>query len=186
METITEETKVESIYTNAVKHGLIVGVISIMLTIVAYATSLSFMGSFKFVGLMFAVYIGYVIYAGISYRNSIGRYISYGRAFVHGFIIMAVASLVSLIFGIVLYDVIDPELGGKLSDAIILNTEDTMRSFGAPEDQIDKTIEEMRRTMPENFTVFGRIKGLLTGLIWYGVFVAITSLIVRKNEPVEL
>jgi Na+/H+-dicarboxylate symporter len=144
------------------------------------------MGSFKFVGLMFALYIGYVIYAGISYRNSIGRYISYGKAFVHGFVIMAVASLVSLIFGIVLYDVIDPELGGKLSDAIIANTEDTMRNFGAPEEQIDKTIEEMRTTMPENFTIFGRIKGLLTGLIWYAIFVAITSLIVRKNEPVEV
>ena len=185
MET-AEEVRTETLYTNAIKHGLIVGAITIVLTVIAYSTSLSFMGSFKFVGTVFFVYIGYVIYAGITYRNSIGRYISYGKAFVHGFIVLATGSLLNFIFGIVLYDVIDPELAGKLAEAIIVNTEDTMRSFGTPEETIDKTLEEMRRTMPENFSMLGRIKNYFTGLIWYAVFVAITSLIVRKNEPVEL
>jgi len=185
MET-AQEVKSESIYVNAAKHGLILGGIGIILTVLAYATSLSFMGSFKFIGLLFASYIGYVIYAGISYRNSIGRYISYGKAFVHGFVVMAIAAVVGLVFGVVLYDLIDPDLANNLSDAIILNTEDTMRNFGAPEEQIDKTIEQMKKDLPEGFTMMGRVKNFLTGLIWYAVFVAITSLIVRKNEPVEL
>ena len=184
--TTTQETRTESLYANAVKHGVIVGIITIILTIIAYSTSLSFMGSFKFLGAVFAIYIGYVIYAGITYRNSIGRYISYGKAFVHGFIVLAVGGLVNFLFGIVLYDVIDPDLSKNLAEAIILNTEDMMRNLGAPEETIDTTIEEMKRTMPENFSMFGRIKNFLTGLIWYAVFVAITSLIVRKNEPVEL
>jgi hypothetical protein len=186
METATEEVKAESLYANAIKHGLILGTITIILTIVAYATSLSFMGSFKFLGSVFAIYIGYVIYAGITYRNSIGRYISYGKAFIHGFLVLAVAGLVNFVFGIVLYDVVDTELSGKMAEVIISNTEDTMRNFGAPEEQIDKSIEEMRRTMPENFSMVGRIKNYFLGLIWYAVFVAITSLVVRKNEPVEL
>jgi hypothetical protein len=185
METV-QETRTESIYANALKHGLILGAITIILTIIAYATSISFMGSFKFIGCVFLIYIGYVIYAGINYRNSTGRYITYGKAFIHGFVILAVAGLVNLIFGIVLYDVIDPELSTKLTEAIITNTESTMRSFGAPEDRIDQTIEEMRRTMPENFSVLGRIKNYLVGLIWYAIIVALTSLIVRKNEPIEM
>src|SRR5688572_6529670 len=143
-----QEVKTESLYANALKHGLIVGGIVVILTILAYATSLSFMGSFKFLGCVFLLYIGYVIYAGISYRNSTGRYISYGKAFIHGFIVLATAGVVNFIFSIVLYDFIDPELPTKLSEAIILNTEDTMRSFGAPEDQIDKTIDEMRTDLP--------------------------------------
>jgi len=181
-----EEVKSESLYVHAAKHGAIVGGIGIILTVVAYATSLSFMGSFKFIGCLFAVYIGYVIYAGISYRNSTGKYISYGKAFIHGFIVMAAASAVGLIFGIVLYDVIDPDLAANLSDAIILNTEDTMRNFGAPEDQIEKTLAQMRTDLPESFTLMGRVKSFFTGMIWFAVFVAITSLVVRKNEPVEM
>src|SRR5690349_15175180 len=122
METV-QETKTESLYMNAVKHGLILGAITIILTIIAYATSMSFMGSFKFLGCVFLIYIGYVIYAGISYRNSTGRFISYGKAFVHGFLVLATAGLVNLVFGIVLYDVIDPDLANRLADAIISNTE---------------------------------------------------------------
>lgn len=186
METVTQETKTESLYANALKHGLILGVITILLTVLAYSTSLSFMGSLKFLGCIFLIYIGYVIYAGISYRNNIGRYISYGKAFVHGFVVLASASFVNFLFGIVLYDVIDPELSTRLAEAIMINTEDMMRGIGAPEETIDKTIDEMKRTMPENFSMVGRIKNYFTGLIWYAVFVAITSLIVRKNEPVEL
>jgi len=181
-----QEVKSESLYANAVKHGLILGAIAILLTVVAYATSLSFMGSFKFLGLLFLIDIGYVIYAGISYRNSIGRYISYGKAFIHGFLILLTASVVSAIFGIVLYDIIDPELGAKLAEAIILNTEDTMRSFGAPEEQIEKTLADMRTDLPNSFTLMGRVKGFFTGLLWFAGFVAITSLFVRKNEPVEM
>jgi hypothetical protein len=181
-----QEVKSESLYANAVKHGLIVGAIVILLTVLAYVTSLSFMGSFKFLGCLFLLYIGYVIYAGISYRNATGHYISYGQAFLHGFIVLATAGLVGLVFGIVLYDVVDPELATKLSDAIILNTEDTMRSFGAPEEQIEKTISDMRTDLPKGFTMMGRIKNFFTGLIYDAVIVAITSLIVRKNEPVEM
>jgi hypothetical protein len=181
-----EEVKQESLYANAVKHGLIIGAITIILTILAYATSLSFMGSFKFLGSVFLVYIGYVIYAGISYRNSIGRYISYGKAFQHGFIVLAIGGLVNFIFGIVLYDVIDPDLSTNLSEAIIANTEDTMRNFGAPENTIDETLAQMRKDLPEGFTMVGRIKNFGTGLIWYAVIVLLTSLVVRKNEPVEM
>lgn len=181
-----QEVKSESLYANAIKHGLIVGAIVILLTVVAYSTSLSFMGSFKFFGCIFLLYIGYVIYAGISYRNSIGRYISYGKAFIHGFIVLAIAGVVNFIFGIVLYDLIDPELSTNLAEAIILNTEDTMRNFGAPEDQIDKTIAQMRTDLPEGFTMAGRLKNFFIGLIYDVVIVAITSLIVKKSEPLEM
>lgn len=181
-----QEVKTESLYSHAVKHGLILGAIAILLTIVAYATSISFLGSFKFLGCLFAADIAYVIYAGITYRNNNGRYITYGKAFIHGFVLLAIAGLVNFAFGIVLYDVIDPDLAKNLTDAIIANTEETMRSFGAPEATIDETLANMRRDLPEGFTMIGRVKNFFQGLIWYAVFVALTSLAVRKNEPVEL
>jgi hypothetical protein len=181
-----QAVKIESLYTNAARHGLIVGAMAVMLSAIAYATSLSFLGSIKYVVCAFALYIGYVIYAGISYRNRIGRYISYRKAYVHGFIVLATAGIVNVVFGFVLYDIIDPDLATKLPVEIIANTEDLMRSMNAPESTIDETISDMKRDLPGEFTVTGRIKNFFTLLIYDAVILLITSLIVRKNEPVGM
>jgi Protein of unknown function (DUF4199) len=185
MENQTEDQP-ESIYKHALKHGGILGALVIALTIVFYAVSISFMGSFKFILLIFAVYIGYVIYCGIDYRKSTGGYIAYGKAFIHGFVVLATAGLISLAFGFLLYQIIDPELAEKLTDAIIVNTEESMRNFGAPEDRIEEQLATMREDMPKNFTPLGQVKGYFTGLIWNAVLVLITSLFVRKNEPIAM
>jgi Protein of unknown function (DUF4199) len=180
------EEQPESIYKHALKHGGILGAIATILTILCYVSSISFMGSLKFVVLIFAVYIGYVIYAGIDYRKNTGGYLGYGQAFIHGFIVLAVAGVAGLLFGLLLYQVIDTELAEKITDAIVTNTEDSMRNFGAPEDSIEEQISKMREEMPQNFSPLGQVKNYFTGLIWNAVLVLITSLFVRKNEPVAM
>ncbi len=180
------EEQPESIYKNAIKQGGILGAIAIALTTIFYVVSISFMGSLKFVLLVFAVYIGYVIYSGIDYRKNTGGYLGYGQAFTHGFILLAVAGFAGLLFGLLLYQVIDTELGEKITEAIITNTQDSMRNFGAPEDSIEVQISKMREEMPTNFSAIGQIKNYFTGLIWNAILVLITSLFVRKNEPVAM
>jgi hypothetical protein len=182
-----EETQVsESPVQHAVKNGAILGAVVMVLTILSYMVSIPFMGTFKFILLIFTLYIGFVIYFGIDYRNSIGGYIAFGKAFLHGFIMLAVAGAVGVLFGLLLYNVIDTELGQKLTDAIVTNTEESMRNFGAPEGRIESQLAQMREDMPKNFTPLGQIKGYLIGLIWNAVIVLITSLIVRKSEPVAM
>ena len=184
METVQDTP--ESLYRHAARHGGMVGVLMVMVTIVVYMISISFMGSLWFVLLAFAFYIGYVIWAGIGYRNATGGYLSFGRAFVHGFMVLAVASFINLLFGLLLYQVIDPDLATNLVDAIISNTEESMRNFGAPEDRIEEQMAGMRSSMGDNFTPLGQVKNYFTGLIWNAVLVLITSLVVRKSEPVEM
>ena len=175
-----------SIYNHAVKFGLILGVISIVCVILSYIIDLSFMASFKFLGLMLIVGLGMTIYAGINYRNEIGGYLPYSKAFIHGMMVLAVSGLVGLVFNIVLYTIIDPELPQKLTEAIIENTESMMRRFGAPDESIDLATEKMRGELPDNFAPAGLAFGYVKALIWYAVIAAITSLFVRKNEPVEM
>jgi hypothetical protein len=182
----TEAQTPERPYTHAIRSGAIVGAITTTLTIIFYIVSIPFMGSLKFVLLIFATYIGYLIYAGIDYRNSVGGYLSFGKAFVHGFMTLVTAGVISTLFGLLLYQVIDTELAAKMVDTIITNTEDSMRSFGAPEDQIESRIATMREEMPGNFTALGQVKNFFTGLIWNAVIVLLTSLFVRKSEPVSM
>jgi hypothetical protein len=180
------EVQAENPYRHAIRSGAILGAITTILTIIFYVVSIPFMGSLKFVLLVFVVLIGYVIYAGIDYRNLTGGYITYSKAFIHGFLVLVIAGLIGTLFGLLLYQVIDTELAGKMVDTILTNTEDSMRSFGAPEDQIEARLATMREEMPNNFTAFGQVKNFFMGLIYNAVIVLLTSLVVRKSEPVSM
>ncbi len=175
-----------SLVSHAVKHGVILGVISIVIVVLCYVVDLSMLATFKFLIFILLVGLGYVIYSGINYRGEIGGYMPYGKALQHGFLVLAISGLVSTIFNLLLYNVIDPDMPQKLTDAIIANTEEMMASFGAPQDTIDQQIATMRTEMVNNFGVFGLIKSYLMALIWYAIIALITSLFVRKNEPVEI
>ncbi|MBL7865096.1 MAG: DUF4199 domain-containing protein [Cyclobacteriaceae bacterium] len=174
-----------TLMSHALKHGIILGVISIILVVVCYVVAFSFMVTFKFIAIVLLICLGYVIYAGINYRNEIGGYMGYGQAFQHGILIMLVSGVLGTLFNLLLYNIVDPELGQKMTDAIIANTEEMMANFGAPQASIDQTIEGMRTEMPQQFTPVGQLIGFGKAIIGYVIIALITSLFVRKNVPVE-
>ena len=170
---------------HAIKNGVILGIISLLLVVVIYAIDFAFMASFKFLGLVLVIGLGYVIYSGISYRNEIGGFLPYGKAFMHGFVVLAVSGLISTAFNILLYHVVDPELPQKLTEAIIRNTEETMASFGMAQEGIDQATASMRTDMPDQFSIGGLAFGFVKALIWYCIIALITALFVKKNVPLE-
>lgn len=182
-QTTTNETSAPTLPSHAARFGGIMGGISVVFTLLIYAVDYTLMAKPWFGLLMFAISIGIVIYAGINYRNQTTGYLSYGKAFQHGYITFLVGGLIGSIFSILLYTVIDPELPEKLTDAVIENTESMMRGFGAPEDQIETSLDQMRVDMPNTFSAMGVLKQFGWGLIIYAVLTAITSLFVKKNEP---
>jgi Flp pilus assembly pilin Flp len=181
MENQNEETP--SIYQHAIKFGVYLAVISIAMVSVIYVVDLAIMGTFKFLGLAIITGLGFVIYAGINFRNSIGGYIPFGQAFIHGIILLLISGLISTGFNILLYHVIDPDLPKNLGEAIITNTEETMRNWGAPEEAIDKAISDMESQMDTQFSVGNLMLGYFKAAIGYAIIALITSLIVRKNKP---
>jgi hypothetical protein len=178
-----EENPTPSLVNHAAKWGGILAIASIFVVMVLYAVDYTLMAGFTFILLMLAVGVAFVIYAGINYRNSIGGYIPFGKAFLHGLLVFAIAGIISTGFNLLLYYVIDPELPENLTEAIITNTEETMANWGAPQESIDQAIDKMREDMPKNFTVGGLVKGYFTALIWYVILSLITGLIVKKNQP---
>jgi len=179
----TNETSQQPVLNHAAKFGGILAAISIVIVMLLYAVDYTIMAGFTFILVLLVVGIGFTIYAGINYRNSIGGYIPYGKAYLHGFLVLAISGLVSTLFNIVLYKVIDPDLAQNLTEAIITNTEATMANFGAPQESIDEAITKMRDEMPSNFTVTGLLWGYCKALIWYAILALITGLVVRKNQP---
>lgn len=182
----TEETAAPTMINHAVKYGVILGGVSIALTIIVYALNFALMAEIKFLVLILVIGLGTVIYAGINYRNEIGGFMPYGKAFMHGFMVLAVSGIIGTIFNIVLYTIVDPELGQKMVDVIVQNTEEMMAGFGAPQSTIDQTIEGQRAEMPDQFTAVGLMLGYLKALIFYCIIALITSLFVKRNVPVEM
>jgi hypothetical protein len=185
MESTTQETTVQGqdLFKHALRFGAIMGGISIVITLLIYAIDYTLMAGFSFGILMLVYSLGMVIYGGINYRKEIGGYLSYGKAFQHGYVTMLVAGILGTVFSILLYTVIDPDLPQNLTDAIVANTESMMQRFGAPEEAIETQLDELRRDTPARFSALGVLKQFGWGLLIYAVISAITSLFVRRNPP---
>ncbi|HEY3405981.1 MAG TPA: DUF4199 domain-containing protein [Ohtaekwangia sp.] len=177
------QDQVSSPVQHALRSGAIMGAISIILTLLLYVVDYSLLADWKVGIFMILIFLGYVIYAGISYRKEVGGYLGYGKAFQHGFITLALGGIIGVIFGIILYNVIDTELPQKITDAAIENAEAMMERFNTPQDKIDEQLDKMKVDMPNNYTVVGHLKGYLWALLVYAIISSITSLIVRRSPP---
>jgi hypothetical protein len=188
---MNEATPATATTPTLVQHGLrwgvIVGIISIIMTVVLYAIDYTLMVQFKFLLVSLAVYIGFAIYAGIEYRKSVGGYLSYGKAWMHTMVIFAVSGLISTLFAALMYAVIDTELPAKLTDAAVENAREMMAGFGMQEgQQMDEAIDKARKDTADRFTPWGQTKGYFILLITSAILALITSIFVKKNEPVEM
>ena len=179
-ETIEQPTLLK----HAIRWGLIVGGVSIGLTTLLYIIDYTLMVQLKTLFTLLAIYLGFVIYAGIDYRKTVGGFLSYGKAWQHGFVILAMSGVVATIFNFVLYNLIDPELPQKLTDASIENTRAMMERFGAPEASMDQALAQARESTSKQFTPAGQALGFLTILASSAIVALISALFVRKNEPV--
>ncbi|WP_421764480.1 DUF4199 domain-containing protein [Ekhidna sp.] len=167
---------------HAIKSGIIVGVIGIVLTLFLYIVNAALLASMWML-LFFVVFIFLVCYFGIQHRNSIGGYISFGKAWAYSMQVFIAAGLLATVFNILLYNVIDPELPELLADQSVENAESMMRNFGMPEDQMDEALEKTRTDTLDRFTVTGSLVGFLWGLIIYAILSLITGAIIKKKEP---
>lgn len=178
-----ETSSTPTLLNNTMKHGVILGIISIVLTLIYYAVDYSLLANWKVGLLSFAVFLGYGIYAGIGYRNEIGGFMPFGKAFQHGFLVFAISALISTVFNILLYTVIDPELPGKVTEIAVQNAEEMFEGFGMSGDALDEAIEKTRKDTADRYTVGGLALGYVWALIGCALFALITGLIVKKKEP---
>lgn len=169
---------------NAAKNGLILGGISIVMVLLIYAINYAVLVQMKMILFSLLISVGYAVYAGIGYRKEIGGYISFGKAYQHGFIMFVVSSVLYTLFTFLLYYVIDPELPAKLTEASLANTEEMMRGFGMSEDQLDEAMEKARESTENQFSPGKIALGLIFGAIGGAIFALISGAIVKKNQPV--
>lgn len=166
-----------------IKYGIILALISIIITTLIYIVDETIMIKWWFGLISLAISLGLLIYFGIGIRNENGGFMKFKTAFVLVFLIVLVSSIIGSAYNLVLYTVIDPELGGRLTEASIEQAQAMMERFGMPEGpQMDEALDKIREQ--DNFSLTNLLKSSAIGSIVISLILGlIVGAIIKKKVP---
>lgn len=178
-----EESK--ALKSNLIKFALIIGFISIVISVLTYVIDEQLMTKWWFgvISLVIAIILFFI--AGFSYRNDLGGYISFKQGFVFILLLSVFSTLISTLYSLLQFNFVDPELGGRLQEAIVQNTIVMMEKMNVPDEAIDEQVEKMQANnmfsnanIIKQFFINSLVGGVILGLI--------IGAIIKKKRPEEL
>lgn len=170
---------------SAIPQGVIGGLILVALNLLIYVIDPMLMANwwlgFVFLPLIFII----LLVSGFNIRKAEGGYLKFGKAFLSVFVAGMIMSLLSTIWNIILFNVVDPGLAEALMDVMAEKMLAMMEGFGAPMDEIE---DEMQKGFDEaagQFSIGGQLLGFVTGAFWWAIGALIIGAIVKKNPPAD-
>ena len=168
---------------SAVRPGIILGLVSLVLTYVAYFIDSSYLASGYFGLVALVLFFALIIYFGKEYRKEMGGFMTFGPAFKFSFFTILTSGFLGLIGTILLFHVIDPSLPQVLGDITFESQLEMMENFGASPDSLaPEVLDDMREASASNFTLVGQLKGFGLGLIAYAIIALILGAILKKRD----
>lgn len=165
-----------SFWKACLKYGLIMGLVSIVMTMLFYMLDLMFATWIMIPSIVLTLIVLFLLQR--SYRDTyLNGYITYGRALGTGMVIFIYAAVIIAIFSYLLYTVIDPELIDKSLSAAAAKLE----SKGIPESSMDAALSMQEKMLkPWIISLSSIFNTLLMGFIMS----LITSIfITKKGNP---
>lgn len=165
-------------------YGIYLGIALILIVVLAYAFDLTLFTKWWF-GISLLLFV--IIMAGMA--TSKAKKVStslfkFKDAYGAYFLTVFIGTFISLIFGIILFNVIDPDAAESLTELTIESTRNMMEGFGAPEAQINEALQKMQ---DENqYSILNQLKGYGFQLIMYAIIGLIVALIFRKKEKTNV
>ncbi len=164
-------------------YGVYLGISLVLITVLTYAFNLALFTKWWF-GITLIIFSIVLASVSISKAKKVSTTLfSFKDAFGSYFLTIFIGTFISLIFGIILFNLIDPEAAEKLTELIMESSRAMMERFGAPEAQIN---EALRKMQDENqFSLLNQLKGYGFQLVLYAIFGLIISLIFREKETIN-
>ncbi len=165
----------------ALKYGLITGLVLIAYSVVLYALDVNIFGlTFSILNglITFGFMIVLTVFAINKTRDeSLGEKITYIQALIVGFVVLLVSGYLNNIFSYILNTIVDPGYMARQVDNMIAAWEGKI-----PEESLDLMIEKIEENMEPTKTL---LKGLwITPLIGL-VVSAIISIFIKKDKTVQ-
>jgi hypothetical protein len=167
--------------TNFLRHtaiyGLLIGIALVLLHVIDYL--LGFYGQNKFFGLLqYAIIAFGIVWGALQYRNKESEgFITYGQVVGYGVITSVFFGVLTAVYVVFLYNVIDPGYVDKILEIAATQLYET---GNFTDEQIDAALEMSRKFTGTGFTFFTEI----FGSAFIGLIVSlIAGAFVRRNRP---
>jgi hypothetical protein len=169
---------------SAIKAGLILAVVGIIIFVVEYVAGIQPIGFIKpmIIGLVvLAIYIGVLVFLLKKYRTEIGGLISFGNAFLFCFITFLTSSIVSFLFTYLFQNYFDPTYMPHMMQA----QRDFMENYFSSkmsEDQVAKAMEKFDESVT-NPNSFLKILKNTAGALIMGTIASLIIAAIMKKKP---
>ena len=162
----------------------IAGVVLVVINLILYLIDPAMMASnMKGTGLG-VIWLVLITIIGVRERKRQGNAMTYWRGFLVLLISSVIMAVIVTTWEVLLFHVIDPDLVDVVIREAQLNAVEMIQMFGAPDEAIEKTIEEFENAdFKSRFSPGQQMLGVLTRTLFAGLFGFLLALIVRKHEP---
>lgn len=181
MENIEEITNLDSkggssLSSYAIKNGLIISGITVLYSLLLYATDLMF--NVWLSALTWLVVIIGIFYAIKNYRDKINRgYITFGKAFTVGVYIVLIYAVISVAFGYILTNFIDPQL----TERAMQQVEERLLNQGLSDDMIEQQMDMQTKLMDGPLFYVGLIIQLFS-MVFIGLIISLVGALIFKKQ----
>lgn len=169
----------------AIKNGIIMAVVSIVLFLVTNYVLPDLMGSTLISALTMLIGLALAIFFSIDMRKKAGGYWSLTEALLHIFIMFIISAGIVYVFTIIFSKYIDPTYSVRMKELIADKTEAMLSKMGIDETKLDEMKEVQAEKLEKQFnpSFFEAIVGFGIQTIMYGIGALIFAAIFKKTRP---
>lgn len=165
-----EETKIMS----PQLKGLLIGLVIIVLGIAGYFSELAFSGWYNWA--VNGVLLIAIIFACIHFANQKEGFVTFGNVFSHGFKVTVVATLILLVYTLLAFTVLFPEMKEKIFEMQQAEME--------KQDMDAEKLEQAMGFMKKFFMIF-LVLGVIFGNLIFGCIASLIGAAVAKKKPLN-
>jgi ABC-type antimicrobial peptide transport system permease subunit len=152
--------------------GLLIALIVIILGIAGYFTGLGFSTWFNWV--VNAIMLAAIIIACVHFANQKQGYVTFGNVFSHGFKITAVIAIIVLVYTLLAFTVLFPDMKEKIFEM----QQAQMEKRGLDDDKLEQGMTMMKKY----FMIFLVIGVIFGTLIWGSIASLIGAAVAKKKK----
>ncbi len=173
----------EIVKKNGITFGVIIGIVSSLITATIYAVDLNLFTEWWIGVLSILTYLVLGIVLLVKTRKELKGVFSFKDAFTTYFIATVIGILISVLFNILLFNVVDPSAKETVNELIIKYTMNMMQKLGAPSSSINEAMTKMRENDP--YSPIELLKGSLFSIGFSSIFGLILAAFFKSKSTQE-
>ncbi|MET2984416.1 DUF4199 domain-containing protein [Aureibaculum conchae] len=163
----------------ALNYGLILGVASILLSVIIYAMGMAYKQDWKTGSISFIITIVVIILGIKKYKEANNGFLSLGQGLKTGVGIALIGAVIGIAYTLIFINVIEPDFMEKTLE---ISRQKMLENPNLSEDQIDQGLEMQRKfSSPAIIAAVGLVWSLFIGF----VVSLIASLVMKRTEEMH-